>query len=86
MTTQAVCETPYGHKYLLEPPVLSLNAESPANKRPRSAQQYKTQYANVLLSTKVVNTYKHRKSIAQEILAAKSLLQKSGTTDHHSSF
>ena len=94
VAVKAVCEKLYDHVYHLEPPpptTVSDGEGEPLPKKvctdgsdknrgaPRSQEEYKA-YKKVLPSAKVVNLYKHKKALYQEILAAKSLIDKAETT------
>ena len=62
---QAVCEIPYGHKYLLNPSTLATIPEVPEtgeqfSKKVRTADDY-ARYKNVLPDVKPINKYKHKK-------------------------
>ena len=48
-------------------------------KRPRTADDYKM-YKNVLPSSKTINTFKHKKALHQEIMAARALMNKDKNT------
>ena len=80
MTAKVMCKTIYGHDYLLEPDDSAAysnldSTEPPANKRPRSAEDYKA-YKYVIPSAKVVNDFKHKKAISQEVTAANAIKNK----------
>ena len=90
IATQTVCETLYGHSFKLEPECETSNtsanhAEPPESKRPRSAKDYE-KYKEVLPSSKTCSSFKHKKSLAQEIEAAKRIMNKASDvrlTLHH---
>ena len=48
-------------------------------KKPRTAEDYQL-YANVLPSEKLVNNFKHKKGLTQEIIAAKAFFSKKETS------
>ena len=85
VAVKAVSEKLYGHVYLLEPPGTTSNEketatqEEPPSKRPYSEEDY-VKYKDVLPSAKVVSLYRHKKAMYQEILAARSLIEKASTT------
>ena len=76
VATQQVCKKVYGHRYKLE----ATNPSGPSQpKKPHSSDDYQI-YENVLPSAKTVNNFKHKKTLCQEILAAKALATKKPTT------
>ena len=75
--TQVVCKKMYGDCYQLE--VSEESSNPPLSKKTRTADDYK-RYKKVLPSPKVINTFKHKKALCQEIVAAKSLMNKKVTT------
>ena len=84
VAVQAVCEKLYGHKYLLQPNLPTIEEEDdemcePIIKKPRNQEEYKL-YKNVLPSSKTINNYKHNKALQQEIDAAKALQDKDPET------
>ena len=54
-------------------------SDEPRKKKPQTAEDYQL-YANVLLSEKSVNNFKHKKGLTQDIVAAKALFSKKETT------
>ena len=81
VAVQAVCEKIYHHRYFLsveekekdKPSLETINEDDePASKKPRTKKDYE-KYAMILPSVKVVQQFKHNKSLHQEITAAKSL-------------
>ena len=94
VAVKAVCEKLYDHVYHLEPPPPTTVSDGEGEPLPkkvctggsdknrgaqRSQEEYKA-YKKVIPSAKVVNLYKHKKALYQEILAAKSLIDKAETT------
>ena len=88
---QAVCEKLYGHKYYLSveekekfeptlPTILEVTPLEHKSKKPRTKEDYKTNYSMVLPSAKVISEYKHDKALHQEISAAKALASIEGDT------
>ena len=74
--TREVCKRKYNDVYELEAPN---DTGEPSKKKPRTAEDYQS-YSHVLPSEKSVNNFKHKKAIAQEIIAAKALHSKKSTT------
>ena len=76
VAVQTVCEKLYSHKYYLsadeqnnfEPSLDVIPEEQlkePISKKPRTMEQYQSNYKFVLPSTKVVSDFKHRKALHQ---------------------
>ena len=96
VAVQATCKKMYGHLYYItkeeqrkyEPHLKRIDAvdeerndesSEPKTKKPHFSEAYKN-YQYVLPERRVVNEFKHKKALQQEITAAKALAKKADTT------